>query len=840
MNLVNDPASLFAVVMGLAVLGPLFSDVLGIPVIVSTTILGVILGPQGFGILDLGMSLQFLGALGLIFVFFAAGAELDLEKVRKRPFASLSFGFLTFLLPFLTGLGFGRFLLKMDLRSSLLMGAFFASSGSYLIPLAARPDILARESAETGRLGIGLSRLFAALSLFILSFFSSGSLALPSFKAAALQAAYFLSIILFLPLFSALVIRKTKAPGTADTAFILFIVFAAAALGPFVGVGEYLGAFFAGLVVAPLLGASKPLNARLDFLGKVFFTPFLLIFLGVAVDFSRIANPSMVLFMILGSVVLGIGSKFAAAAISGRILRYQPADRGLLFSFSSSFGIFSLAFAFVAGNSGLFDQPLVAGALILVVLSSLVSGLAARSSGSSIMYRKVREESASPKAGGRIMIALSKPATAGYLMELGIGIHEEDPGEPLLPCSVVQDSEEQGESRQYAETMLAASVIQSSTSQVSVIPISKVAINAAEGLLESAREQKADTIILGWNKPPRLSNAFFGSVIDQVLASYPSMILVTRAVHQISSSHIHLIVPPLSDQHPGFTRAAAVAEAVAKKSRSKVHLIQLKSRGASQEPSLRKAGLVSISQSIELESWKDMGKGLERIAAPPRLFMLFSARPSEPSWHPAIEKLPHRLGEEYPEANFIVIYMAGGGAAEPLEGSVSPTSEKGMDRAVKIFSPPSALGIPNTPEGILSYAVFRGNVRVNMNHGAIADGIMELVSSAFPFDRKTASRLSSKLTEAVQRQPIEMRPGVVLLHERVEEIDAPILCLGSHRQGFRVSLLERPVKILVIIFVPENENPETHLSFLGEVAVLFREKDLANRLLAADRAEDLK
>jgi mannitol/fructose-specific phosphotransferase system IIA component (Ntr-type) len=127
-----------------------------------------------------------------------------------------------------------------------------------------------------------------------------------------------------------------------------------------------------------------------------------------------------------------------------------------------------------------------------------------------------------------------------------------------------------------------------------------------------------------------------------------------------------------------------------------------------------------------------------------------------------------------------------------------------------------------------------------MQHGAIADGIMELVSSAFPFDRKIASRLSAKLTEAVQRQPIEMRPGVVLLHERVQEIDSPVLCIGSHRKGFRVSLLERPVKILVIIFIPENENPETHLSFLSDVAVLFREKNLAQRMLSAESAEELK
>jgi Kef-type K+ transport system membrane component KefB len=840
MNLVNDPASLFALVMGLAVFGPLLSDALGIPVIVTITLLGVVLGPQGIGVLDLSSSLQFLGSLGFIYVFFMAGVELDIEKLKKRPFASLSFGLLTFILPFFAGFGFAIFLLKMDIRSSFLMGAFFASSGSIIGPFAARPDLLARESADTGRLGIGVSRLLVALTLFILSFFSNEGLRLPPLSSFALQVAYFLGILLFLPFLAAFVIRKTKIPGTTDTAFILFMVFGVAALGPYVGVGDFLGAFFAGLVVAPLFSASKPLASKLEFLGSIFFIPFLLTFIGVAVDFSRISNPSTILFMILGSVFLGIGSKFAAAAISGRILRYPPADKGLLFSVSSSFGIFSLAFASVAGSSGLFDQPLVSGALLLVVFSSLIAGLVARNSSSLILYKKGQRNHAPAKAGGRILIALSKPGTAPHLMELGISIQGEDPLDPLFPCAILQDSEDQGEARQFAETMLAAAIIQSSTSQVSVIPISRIAINAAEGLLESAKEQRADTIILGWNKPPKLANAFFGSVIDQVLSNYPSMILVTRAVHQFSAAHIHLIAPPLCDQHPGFSRAVAAVAALSKRLRAKIHLIQIKGQGPSLEGSLKKAGLSPLAQAIELESWKDIGKGLEKISTNPRLFVLLSARPTEPSWHPAIEKLPHRLGEEYPEANFIVLYMAGGGFSEDLEYPSISGYESGKDRAVKIFSPPSALGIPNTPEGILSYSVFRGNVRVNMQHGAIADGIMELVSSAFPFDRKIASRLSAKLTEAVQRQPIEMRPGVVLLHERVQEIDSPVLCIGSHRKGFRVSLLERPVKILVIIFIPENENPETHLSFLSDVAVLFREKNLAQRMLSAESAEDLK
>jgi len=128
---------------------------------------------------------------------------------------------------------------------------------------------------------------------------------------------------------------------------------------------------------------------------------------------------------------------------------------------------------------------------------------------------------------------------------------------------------------------------------------------------------------------------------------------------------------------------------------------------------------------------------------------------------------------------------------------------------------------------------------VNMKHSALTDGVFELVSSAFPFDRRLSSRLSLALTEQVQRQPIEIAQGVILMHERLENIRAPIVCMGSHREGFRVSLLEKPVRILILILVPEEEKPEDHLALLGDIASLFKKENLASLLLQAEKAEDL-
>ncbi|PKL05744.1 MAG: hypothetical protein CVV53_07910 [Spirochaetae bacterium HGW-Spirochaetae-9] len=264
--------------------------------------------------------------------------------------------------------------------------------------------------------------------------------------------------------------------------------------------------------------------------------------------------------------------------------------------------------------------------------------------------------------------------------------------------------------------------------------------------------------------------------------------------------------------------------AIARKSQAKLHILTLTGQGSRLARALKTGGYEAQVQTIEVESWKDTSKTIRQLPSGTKLFTLFSARPSEPSWHPAIERLPHRIGEEFPESNLLMIYLA---------NSTESREDMKMENANVLPSKPHPF-----PD-ILGNALSRGNIRVDMKHGAIADGIFELVSSAFPFDRKLSGRLGAKFTEIVQRQPIEIQKGVVLIHDRVEGIETPIVCLGSHRQGFRISLLEKPVKVIIVIFVPEKESPEEHLAFLGEIAHLFKEKDLANRLINADKPEDI-
>ena len=85
-NLSHNPVLL---VMAIAVLAPLLAEIpigFRIPVVVLEMVMGIVVGPYGLGLVKGEGLLAWLGGrLGLAALFFMAGMELDLDRVRGRP-----------------------------------------------------------------------------------------------------------------------------------------------------------------------------------------------------------------------------------------------------------------------------------------------------------------------------------------------------------------------------------------------------------------------------------------------------------------------------------------------------------------------------------------------------------------------------------------------------------------------------------------------------------------------------------------------------------------------------------------------------------------------------------
>src|SRR5688500_18922716 len=107
----DGPAWLLFGVGAAVVLGPIVATRLRLPTIIGLLAGGLVIGPEVLGIVPAtDTTVPALGQLGLLYLMFSAGAELDLELFRRMRRAAVTFGLATFTCPMVLGFTSGRLL----------------------------------------------------------------------------------------------------------------------------------------------------------------------------------------------------------------------------------------------------------------------------------------------------------------------------------------------------------------------------------------------------------------------------------------------------------------------------------------------------------------------------------------------------------------------------------------------------------------------------------------------------------------------------------------------------------------------------------------------------------
>ena len=95
---ITSPTLIFFVVLLIILLAPIIMGKLRIPHIIGMVLAGVLIGKYGLNILERDSSFELFGKVGLLYIMFLAGLEMDLESVKKNSRRFLLFGLLTCLI----------------------------------------------------------------------------------------------------------------------------------------------------------------------------------------------------------------------------------------------------------------------------------------------------------------------------------------------------------------------------------------------------------------------------------------------------------------------------------------------------------------------------------------------------------------------------------------------------------------------------------------------------------------------------------------------------------------------------------------------------------------------
>ena len=137
----KNPVLVFSLILFIILLSPILLRKLNIPGIIGLIISGVVIGPFGLNILEKNAAIELFSTIGLLYIMFIAGLELDMNQFKSNKNKSLLFGFFTFFFPLSIGFPVCYYFLKLDFNASLLTASMFATHTLVAYPIVSKLGI---------------------------------------------------------------------------------------------------------------------------------------------------------------------------------------------------------------------------------------------------------------------------------------------------------------------------------------------------------------------------------------------------------------------------------------------------------------------------------------------------------------------------------------------------------------------------------------------------------------------------------------------------------------------------------------------------------------------------
>jgi Kef-type K+ transport system membrane component KefB len=378
-----------ALLIGAARLGGLASKRLGQPGVLGELLVGVLLGPSLLNFFELGMfsdahlgeQIKHLAELGVIFLMFLAGLEIQLDELRQTGRAALLGGLLGVVTPVAMGTAVAL-LFNYPLTEALFLG---------IVLSATSVSISAQTLMELGvlRRREGLTLLGAAvfddvlvilvLSIFLALGVGGGGAGAAQVIWVLVRMAVYLGAagllgLTIIPWLMQRVHRWPIAQGLVSFAIVVVLLYAWAAevLG---GVAAITGAFLVGLAFARS-SLRQEVEHSFSALTYGFFVPLFFVSIGLEANVRELSSAGLLFGLVL--IVVAVVSKVLGSGLGawwGGLTRGESFRLGLGMI---SRGEVGLIVASVGLNQGLIDSAVFAEIVLVVLVTTLVTPLLLR------------------------------------------------------------------------------------------------------------------------------------------------------------------------------------------------------------------------------------------------------------------------------------------------------------------------------------------------------------------------------------------------------------------------------------------------------------------------------
>ena len=654
----TNPVLIFAVLLLIVLISPLLLKRLNVPGIIGLIIAGVIIGPHGLDLISDSEGVNMFSSIGLLYIMFIVGLELDLNEFKANRNKSVVFGFFTFIIPLIIGFPVCYYLLGYDVFASFLTASMFSTHTLVTYPIVSRMGVSKNQAVAITVGGTILTDTAVLVILAIVLNSHSGNFNFQFLLRLFISISIFSFIVFFLiPKIARWFFQKVESEKYSHYIFVIFIVFLAGFLAELGGIEPIIGAFAAGLALNRLIPHSSALMNRIEFIGNSLFIPIFLISVGMLVNVSVVFSGTTTLYIAVVLSIVALLGKWLSAFLTQKTFKYSVAQRNLIFGLSSSHAAATLAVILVGFKAGIIDEYILNGTIVLILLTCLIASFVTQKAAKEIAIAEEDEDIIPSELGHfaqeKILVPIADPANIGKHIELAMMLKDKKSVNSISLLGVVPNNEEAERNIINFKKKLLEQVSDAVAADLVVDVIATIDHNVASGIVRTARETMSDIVILGWPGKVGVLEKLVGDKVDLIIKNMDKNLFICHLEKKmISHKRIVVVSPPLAEKELGFDMWVNKVVQLSKELTLPVlHIGHPETQHLISSNKKLKANFTYK----EFVDWSDPLACGDEIKEND-IFIFVSAHPGYVSHMPVLDNMPTRIERRFPDVSRIVVF----------------------------------------------------------------------------------------------------------------------------------------------------------------------------------------
>lgn len=664
----RNPVIIFSLVLFIILFAPILFNKIKVPHIIGLILAGIIIGPYGLNLLLRDSSIVLFGTVGLLYIMFTAGLEIDLEEFKKNQLKSLVFGIYTFLVPITLGTIGAFYILDFNLASAVLLASMLASHTLLAYPITSRYGINRIRAVTLTIGGTIITDILALLVLAAIVGMYKGDISSAFWIKLGVSSIIFAAIVIFLfPLIARWFFKKFD-DNISQYIFVLAIVFLGSFLAEAAGLEAIIGSFLSGLAINRFIPHSSPLMNRIEFVGNALFIPFFLIGVGMLVDFSVLFKGLGALKVAAVMIVMAVIGKFIAAWLTQKTFRLSKDERQMIFGLSNARVGATLAVVLVGYNVILGETPagdpirllnedVLNGTILMILVTCTISSFTVEKVAAKLALEQNQvPETMEAETDERILISLAYPETVNDLVDLAFLIKPHNSKAPVYALHVNHEQDTSENSPVSGQKMLDKVIKHAAATDNTIVPLSRFDLNISNGIIYTIKEHNITDVIMGLHHLAVHGEAFFGPLTENLLEKTQKSIFIYKVAQPVNTlKRIVVAVPPKAELELGFQQWFDRIKTISRE--TGLPLILYATAATTQElQQINENNKSPLTISYEaFENWEEF-LIFSREVKQDDLFIIIASRKGYLSYDAESEKLPKYLNKYFTRNSYIILY----------------------------------------------------------------------------------------------------------------------------------------------------------------------------------------